>query len=73
MGTLIIVLAVRPSLWWLAPLDFALHLIIDRGKANVVRYLKLTPKDSGFWWAIGTDQSLHQVVHFAYVLALVVE
>lgn len=71
LGTLLIVLVVGPGFWWLAPVDFLVHGAIDRGKANVVRYLKLTPKDTGFWWAIGTDQSLHQVAHFAYVIALV--
>ncbi len=70
-GTLIIVMLVRPSLWWLAPLDFVVHAVIDRGKGIVVRRLDLTTKDTGFWWAIGTDQALHQLTHFAYVIALV--
>jgi Protein of unknown function (DUF3307) len=69
--TLAIVLVVRPSLWWLAVADFVIHVAIDRGKAMVSRRLALTPKDTGFWWAIGTDQTLHQLTHFAYVILLV--
>ena len=69
--TLAIALAVRPGLWWLAAIDFALHLAVDRGKANLNRRLGLTPKDPGVWWTIGTDQAIHQVTHFIFVLALV--
>jgi hypothetical protein len=71
LGTLVIVLVANPAFWWLAPVDFVIHAAIDRGKAIVVRGLKLTPNDTGFWWAIGADQSLHQIVHFAYVIVLV--
>ena len=71
-GTLLIVLAVRPSFWWLAAVDFVVHFAIDRGKALAVRRLGYAMTDSGFWWAIGTDQALHQVTHFAFVLLLLV-
>lgn len=70
LGTLAIVLVVRPSLWWLAPVDFVVHGAIDRGKALVGQSLALTKEDRTFWWAIGTDQALHQVTHFAYVVSL---
>jgi hypothetical protein len=70
-GTLIIVLLARPSLWWLAPIDFVIHCVIDRGKALVTTHLNITIKDRGFWWSIGIDQALHQLTHFTYVLLLV--
>ena len=69
-GTLLIVLAVRPSFWWLAAVDFVLHFAIDRGKALAVRRLGYSVMDSGFWWAIGSDQALHQVTHFAFLLLI---
>jgi hypothetical protein len=70
--TLGIALAVRPGLWWLAVVDFALHFAVDRGKALVMLRLQLTHRDKGFWWAIGIDQAIHQLTHFAYVVLLVV-
>ena len=70
-GTLVIALTVRPSLWWLALIDFVVHGAIDRGKGLAGRRLGLSPDRPGFWWTIGTDQALHQLTHFAYVIALV--
>jgi hypothetical protein len=70
-GTLLIILAARPSLWWLAVVDFVLHFAIDRGKVLVGRRCGLTIDKSAFWWAIGTDQFLHQITNFAFVLIIV--
>jgi hypothetical protein len=70
-GTLFIVLIARPSLWWLGPVDFVIHCVIDRGKALVTRRLNITMQDRGFWWSIGVDQALHQLTHFTYVLLIV--
>ncbi|MGH6923943.1 MAG: DUF3307 domain-containing protein [Propylenella sp.] len=71
-ATLVIVLAVRPSFWWLALVDFLVHGAIDRCKGLIVRRLRLSLDRAGFWWAIGTDQTLHQLTHFAYVIVLLV-
>jgi hypothetical protein len=69
-GTLVIVVVMRPSFWWLALVDFLVHGAIDRGKGLTVRRLHLSLDRAGFWWAIGTDQTLHQITHFAYVVVL---
>ena len=68
--TLALMLALRPSLWWLGPLDFVIHAILDYGKASATRRLGLTDKDVGWWWLLGLDQRLHEVTHFAFVLAI---
>jgi len=70
IGTLLIVLVARPSFWWLAVVDFVLHFAIDRGKALVMRRFAYTAADSEFWWAIGCDQALHQLIHFAFVITI---
>lgn len=68
--TLLLMLALRPSLWWLGPVDFVLHGVIDYGKSSVTRGLGLSDKDAGWWWLFGLDQRLHEATHFGYLLAI---
>ena len=69
-GTFLLVMAVQPLLWWLAPLDFAVHAAIDRTKSMVGGYGAWRPEESRFWRLHGADQAAHHVTHFAYVLVL---
>jgi hypothetical protein len=71
LGTLLIALAVKPALWWLAPVDFAVHTAIDRGKVLVGRRSRLAASDARFWWLIGLDQFLHHVTHLGLAVVLV--
>jgi Protein of unknown function (DUF3307) len=71
--TLLLMLALLPSLWWLALVDFAVHSVVDRGKAMATRHFGLTEKDNAWWWLMGLDQALHELTHFAFVIALLVE
>jgi hypothetical protein len=59
-----------PSLWFLGPIDFAVHFAIDRAKGLCVTRYKLSPERSGFWWLIGIDQALHHVTDFAWAMAV---
>jgi hypothetical protein len=68
--TLLLMLALLPSLWWLGLVDFAVHTIIDRGKASATRGLGLTEKDDAWWWLVGLDQALHELTHFSFILAV---
>ena len=68
--TLVIMLALKPALWWLAVVDFIIHSVVDRAKALVTDGLRLTQKDSGWWWLLGLDQALHELTHLGFVLAL---
>lgn len=65
-----LMLALRPSLFWLGLVDLVVHGVIDRGKALATRGLGLTEKDNPWWWLIGLDQALHQVTHFCFILVL---
>lgn len=67
-GTLAIVLAAAPSLFWLAIVDFILHAGIDRAKALATARMAMT--EPRFWWALGADQMAHQLTHFAFVLVI---
>jgi hypothetical protein len=67
--TLAITLALAPRLWWLAPLDLAVHFAIDRGKTIVGQLGRWTPGDEKFWWLLGFDQYLHQVTNVALAAA----
>ena len=70
--TLALALAIRPGLWWLAPLDFGVHFLIDKGKASVGQAAQLTPQQEKFWWLLGLDQYLHQLTNIGVSLAMVV-
>lgn len=70
--TLAITLAVRPSLWWLAILDLAVHFLIDRGKSITGRWGGWTATDARYWWLLGFDQFLHQATNIGLATALVV-
>lgn len=73
VGTLVIVLWVNPSHWWLALLDFVVHFVLDRIKAGP-RYLGRFSdmKKSPFWICFGFDQMLHHLTHIYIAWYLVV-
>lgn len=54
----------------LCAFDFLTHFIIDRAK--VVSSRGLTPQDPKFWHHLGCDQTLHHIIHYFIILALVV-
>ncbi|SDN69235.1 Protein of unknown function [Methylobacterium phyllostachyos] len=72
LGTLLIVLPVKPALWWLALVDFAVHTVIDRGKGLIGQRTHFPPTDTRFWWLIGIDQFLHHVTHIGLAAILAV-
>jgi len=69
-GTLLLVLAVAPTFWWLAPVDFLVHGAIDRAKSIIGGHGSWLPDEPRFWWLHGADQALHHLTHFAFVLLL---
>lgn len=70
LGTLAVALVARPSLWWLALVDFAIHGLIDRGKALVSHRTRWQVTDARFWWLLGFDQFLHQLTNIGLAAAL---
>ncbi len=70
LGTLLVALAVRPTLWWLALVDFLVHGLVDRGKALTSQRARWQVTDARFWWLLGFDQLLHQLTNIGLVAAL---
>ena len=70
LATLAIVLLLRPGLWWLGPADFAVHGLIDRGKAVAGHRLAYPVSDARFWWLMGFDQLLHHLTNIALVAVI---
>lgn len=71
LGTLLIALVVRPDLWWLALVDLVVHFAINRVKSHPMWGGRWHAHQAQYWWALGFDQTLHQLTHFIFVLALI--
>lgn len=71
IGTFAIVMFFAPSLWWLGPLDFVVHSVIDRIKGYFTYKDGWQPKDTIFWWTLGLDQEAHNFSHLAYIIIIV--
>jgi hypothetical protein len=69
--TLVVALAVKPALWWLALVDLAVHGLVDRAKALACRWGGWDPSRREFWWLLGLDQLLHQLTNIALAAAFV--
>lgn len=70
--TLAICLVVDPELWWLCLVDGVSHFILDRIKAGPRWLGRFDDKnDWPFWWAIGSDQMAHHLVHYLCIYMLV--
>lgn len=72
LGTLLIVLAFAPALWWLALVDFVIHSVVDRLKGLITIKKGWKTNDTLFWWAFGADQELHNFTHLAYIVVILV-
>lgn len=58
---LALILLVAPRFWFVAFIDFAIHLLIDRGKGLTSSHFGITSAHPWFWTVIGVDQSLHHL------------
>jgi hypothetical protein len=65
-----LMLIVAPRFWFIGPIDFVIHLAIDRTKGFLVATYNVTNQDRWFWWLIGTDQALHHLTGFALSIVL---
>jgi len=64
---MLLILAIAPRFWFVALIDFAIHITIDRVKGICGSRFGIT-LESGhpwFWTLIGVDQSLHHLTDFA--------
>lgn len=69
--TLLILLAAAPRLWWLAGVDFAIHLTVDRCKTVIAHRGAWRMDQPQFWWLLGLDQCLHQLTNVGLAAAIV--
>ncbi|BBB95995.1 MULTISPECIES: DUF3307 domain-containing protein [Bradyrhizobium] len=64
---LALILVVAPRFWYVAFIDFVIHIIVDRAKGYCASHFGVT-LESGhpwFWTLIGVDQALHHLTGFA--------
>lgn len=64
LATTTLVLLIAPRFWFVGPIDFLIHLAIDRAKGFCVATFGVTPEHQWFWWLIGIDQALHHLTGF---------
>jgi E3 ubiquitin-protein ligase DOA10 len=58
------ILVVAPRFWFVALIDFAIHITIDRLKGICSFSFRMTPEHPWFWALIGVDQALHHLTGF---------
>jgi hypothetical protein len=62
--TTALILIVAPRFWFVALIDFAIHIAIDRAKGICTSTFGLTHEHPWFWTVIGVDQALHHLTGF---------
>ena len=61
---MVLILIVAPRFWFVALIDFAIHIVIDRAKGICSCSFRMTPEHPWFWTLIGVDQALHHLTGF---------
>ena len=59
-----VILIIAPRFWFLAFIDFAIHITIDRAKGFCTSTFGVTLEHPWFWTLIGVDQALHHLTGF---------
>jgi hypothetical protein len=59
-----LILIVAPRFWFVAFIDFAIHIVIDRVKGLFASRLGVTQEHPWFWTLMGVDQALHHLTGF---------
>jgi len=62
--SMLLILIIAPKFWFVAVIDFAIHILVDRAKGLCVSTFNVTPEHQWFWWLIGIDQALHHLTGF---------
>jgi hypothetical protein len=60
----VLILIVAPKFWFVAVVDFLIHITIDRAKGICSSTLAMTTERPWFWTLIGVDQALHHLTGF---------
>ena len=59
-----LILVVAPRFWFVALIDFAIHITIDRIKGIFASSFGVQQEHPWFWTLIGVDQALHHLTGF---------
>ena len=62
----ILILIVAPKFWFVALIDFAIHITVDRLKG--IFGVTLEAEHPWFWTLIGVDQALHHLTGFGLAI-----
>ncbi len=65
---LLLILIVAPKFWFVAFIDFAIHITIDRAKGLVTSHCGVNQEHPWFWSLIGVDQALHHLTGFGLAI-----
>jgi hypothetical protein len=60
----VLILIVAPRFWFVALIDFVIHIIVDRLKGICSVRFRMTLEHPWFWTLMGVDQSLHHLTGF---------
>ena len=61
---LLLILIVAPKFWFIAFIDFVIHITVDRVKGLVTSGFGVNQEHPWFWSLIGVDQALHHLTGF---------
>jgi E3 ubiquitin-protein ligase DOA10 len=59
-----LILIIAPRFWFVAIIDFVIHIMVDRAKGFCASTLGVTLEHPWFWTLIGVDQALHHLTGF---------
>ena len=59
-----LILMIAPRFWFVAIIDFVIHLIVDRAKGLCTSIFGVNHEHPWFWTLIGVDQALHHLTGF---------
>src|SRR5260370_17362824 len=63
-----LILIIAPRFWFVALIDFAIHITIDPAKGFCASTFDVTMEHPWFWPLIGVDQALHHLTGFGLSL-----
>ena len=68
--SLLLIMVVAPRFWFVAFIDFAIHITIDRAKGICASSFGVTLENEHpwFWTLIGVDQALHHLTGFGLAI-----
>jgi uncharacterized protein DUF3307 len=66
--SLLLILVIAPRFWFVAFIDFFIHLAVDRAKGITTSTFGVTTEHPWFWSLIGVDQALHHLTGFGLAI-----